>query len=258
MEVVLIYAIWCGHCQKLLNNIDRYKTLFKNKGLKFTMIESNNTELLSQYENDYHFNTQYFPFLFIITEIIENNKKSYKINELPTDLGELNEKLSEFSKKETFINQNNNIIVVFTSFKNEREKSIIEKYRKLSLRNNYDFRVIEINFIQDSFFIILNDSEKIKRYLSKISLNINSSYKYLDVLTSNKQKYYFIKEDLLKLYNIIVNTNKNIGSSFIPQFLLNLLNPDYNQQSKLNNNRVIKCKLSNNDYPSNMDCQTIY
>ena len=148
--------------------------------------------------------------------------------------------------------------MVFTSFKNEREKSIIEKYRKLSLKNNYDFRVIEINFIQDSFFIILNDSEKIKRYLSKISLNNNSSYKYLDVLTSNKQKYYFIKEDLLKLYNIIVNTNKNIGSSFIPQFLLNLLNPDYNQQSKLNNNRVIKCKLSNNDYPSNMDCQIIY
>ena len=258
MEVVLIYANWCGHCQKLLNNIDQYKTLFKNKGLKFTMIESNNTNLLSQYENDYHFNTQYFPFLFIITEIIKNNKKSYKINELPTDLGELNEKLSEFSKKETFTNQNNNIIVVFTSFKNEREKSIIEKYRKLSLRNNYDFRVIEINFIQDSFFIILNDSEKIKRYLSKISLNNNSSYKYFDVLTDNKQKYYFIKEDLLKLYNIIVNTNKNIGSSFIPQFLLNLLNPDYNQQSKLNNNRVIKCKLSNNDYPSNMDCQTIY
>lgn len=258
MEVVLIYANWCGHCRDLLNNIDQYKILFKNKGLKFTMIESNNTDLLSQYESNYKFNTQYFPFLFIITEIIENNKKSYKIKELPTDIGKLNEKLSEFSKKETFINQNNNIIVVFTSFKNEREKSIIEKYRKLSLKNNYDFRVIEINFIQDSFFIILNDSEKIKRYLSKISLNNNSSYKYLDVLTSNKQKYYFIKEDLLKLYNIIVNTNKNIGSSFIPQFLLNLLNPDYNQQSKLNNNRVIKCKLSNNDYPSNMDCQTIY
>ena len=258
MEVVLIYANWCGHCRDLLNNIDQYKILFKNKGLKFTMIESNNTDLLSQYESKYKFNTQYFPFLFIITEIIENNKKSYKIEELPTDIGKLNEKLSEFSKKETFINQNNNIIVVFTSFKNEREKSIIEKYRKLSLKNNYDFRVIEINFIQDSFFIILNDSEKIKRYLSKISLNNNSSYKYLDVLTSNKQKYYFIKEDLLKLYNIIVNTNKNIGSSFIPQFLLNLLNPDYNQQSKLNNNRVIKCKLSNNDYPSNMDCQTIY
>lgn len=258
MEVVLIYANWCGHCQKLLNNIDRYETLFKNKGLKFTMIESNNTNLLSQYESKYKFNTQYFPFLFIITEIIENNEKSYKIEELPTDIKALNKQLSNFSKKETFTNQNNNIIVVFTSFKNEREKSIIEKYRNLSLKNNYDFRVIEINFIQDSFFIILNDSEKIKRYLSKISLNINSSYKYLDVLTSNKQKYYFIKEDLLKLYTIIVNTNKNIGSSFIPQFLLNLLNPDYNQQSKLNNNRVIKCKLSNNDYPSNMDCQTIY
>lgn len=258
MEVVLIYANWCGHCQKLLNNIDRYETLFKNKGLKFTMIESNNTNLLSQYESKYNFNTQYFPFLFIITEIIENNEKSYKIEELPTDIKALNKQLSNFSKKETFTNQNNNIIVVFTSFKNEREKSIIEKYRKLSLKNNYDFRVIEINFIQDSFFIILNDSEKIKHYLSKISLNNNSSYKYLDVLTSNKQTYYFIKEDLLKLYNIIVNTNKNIGSSFIPQFLLNLLNPDYNQQSKLNNNRVIKCKLSNNDYPSNMDCQTIY
>lgn len=258
MEVVLIYANWCGHCQKLLNNIDRYETLFKNKGLKFTMIESNNTNLLSQYESKYNFNTQYFPFLFIITEIIENNEKSYKIEELPTDIKALNKQLSNFSKKETFTNQNNNIIVVFTSFKNEREKSIIEKYRNLSLRNNYDFRVIEINFIQDSFFIILKDSEKIKHYLSKISLNNNSSYKYLDVLTSNKQKYYFIKEDLLKLYNIIVNTNKNIGSSFIPQFLLNLLNPDYNQQSKLNNNRVIKCKLSNNDYPSNMDCQTIY
>ena len=258
MEVVLIYANWCGHCQKLLNNIDRYETLFKNKGLKFTMIESNNTNLLSQYESKYNFNTQYFPFLFIITEIIENNEKSYKIEELPTDIKDLNKQLSNFSKKETFTNQNNNIIVVFTSFKNEREKSIIEKYRKLSLRNNYDFRVIEINFIQDSFFIILNDSEKIKHYLSKISLNNNSSYKYLDVLTSNKQKYYFIKEDLLKLYNIIVNTNKNIGSSFILQFLLNLLNPDYNQQSKLNNNRVIKCKLSNNGYPSNMDCQTIY
>lgn len=258
MEVVLIYANWCGHCQKLLNNIDRYETLFKNKGLKFTMIESNNTNLLSQYESKYNFNTQYFPFLFIITEIIENNEKSYKIEELPTDIKALNKQLSNFSKKETFTNQNNNIIVVFTSFKNEREKSIIEKYRNLSLRNNYDFRVIEINFIQDSFFIILNDSEKIKHYLSKISLNNNSSYKYLDVLTSNKQKYYFIKEDLLKLYNIIVNTNKNIGSSFIPQFLLNLLNPDYNQQSKLNNNRVIKCKLSNNDYPGNMDCQTIY
>ena len=39
--------------------------------------------------------------------------------------------------------------MVFTSFKNEREKSIIEKYRKLSLRNNYDFRVIEINFIEN-------------------------------------------------------------------------------------------------------------
>lgn len=258
MEVVLIYANWCGHCQKLLKHIDQYKTLFKNKGLKFTMIESNNTDILSQYENNYNFNTQYFPFLFIITEIIENNKKSYKIEELPTNIEALNKHLSNFSKKETFTNQNNNIIVVFTSFKNEREKSIIEKYRNLSLRNNYDFRVIEINFIQDSFFIILNDSEKIKRYLSKISLNINSSYKYLDVLTGNKQKYYFNKEDLLKLYNIIVNTNKNIGNGFIPQFLMNLLNPDYNQQSKLNNNRVIKCKLSNNDYSSNMDCQTIY
>ena len=168
MEVVLIYANWCGHCQKLLNNIDRYETLFKNKGLKFTMIESNNTNLLSQYENDYHFNTQYFPFLFIITEIIENDKKSYKIEELPTDIKALNKQLSNFSKKETFTNQNNNIIVVFTSFKNEREKSIIEKYRKLSLKNNYDFRVIEINFIQEPFFIILNDSEKIKHYLSKI------------------------------------------------------------------------------------------
>ncbi len=258
MEVVLIYANWCGYCRDLLNNIDQYITLFKNKGLKFTMIESNDTKLLSQYESKYNFNTPYFPFLFKIIEIIENNKKSYKIEELPTDIGKLNEKLSEFSKKETFTNQNNNIIVVFTSFKNEREKSIIEKYRKLSLKNNYDFRVIEINFIQDSFFIILNDSEKIKRYLSKISLNINSSYKYLDALTGNKQKYYFNKEDLLKLYNIIVNTNKNIGNGFIPQFLMNLLNPDYNQQSKLNNNRIIKCKLSNNDYPSNMDCQTIY
>lgn len=254
MEVVLIYANWCGHCQNLLKNIDQYKTLFKNKGLKFTMIESNNTELLTQYERKYNFNTQYFPFLFIII----NNGKSYEIKELSTNIKTLNSQLSEYSKKETFTNQNNNIIVVFTSFKNEREKSIIEKYRNLSLRNNYNFRVIEINFIQDSFFIILNDSEKLKLYLSKISLNNNSSYKYLDVLTSNKQKYYFNKEDLLKLYTIIVNTNKNIGSSFIPQFLLNLLNPDYSQQSKLNNNRVIKCKLSNNDYPSNMDCQTIY
>ena len=49
MEVVLIYANWCGHCRDLLNNIDQYKILFKNKGLKFTMIESNNTDLLSQY-----------------------------------------------------------------------------------------------------------------------------------------------------------------------------------------------------------------
>ena len=152
MEVVLIYANWCGHCQNLLKNIDQYKTLFKNKGLKFTMIESNNTELLTQYERKYNFNTQYFPFLFIIV----NNGKSNEIKELPTDIGKLNEKLSEFSKKETFTNQNNNIIVVFTSFKNEREKSIIEKYRKLSLKNNYDFRVVEINFIQEPFFIILN------------------------------------------------------------------------------------------------------
>ena len=233
MEVVLIYANWCGHCQKLLNNIDRYETLFKNKGLKFTMIESNNTDILSQYESKYNFNTPYFPFLFKIIEIIENNKKSYKIEELPTDIEALNKHLSNFSKKETFTNQNNNIIVVFTSFKNEREKSIIEKYRKLSLKNNYDFRVIEINFIQDSFFIIFNDSEKIKLYLSKISLNNNSSYKYLNVLTSNKQKYYFNKEDLLKLYTIIVNTNKNIGNSFIPQFLLNLLNPSYEPQNKM-------------------------
>ena len=154
MEVVLIYAIWCGHCQKLLNNIDRYKTLFKNKGLKFTMIESNNTDLLSQYESKYKFNTQYFPFLFIITEIIENNKKSYKIEELPTDIEDLNKQLSNFSKKETFTNQNNNIIVVFTSFNNEREKSIIEKYRNLSIKNNYNFKVIELNFIQNSFFVL--------------------------------------------------------------------------------------------------------
>lgn len=254
MEVVLIYANWCGHCQNLLKNIDQYKALFNNKGLKFTMIESNNSELLTQYERKYNFNTQYFPFLFIII----NNGKSYEIKELSTNIETLNSQLSKYSKKETFTNQNNNIIVVFTSFKNEREKSIIEKYRNLSLRNNYNFRVVEINFIQEPFFIILNDSEKIKLYLSKISLNNNSSYKYLDVLTSNKQKYYFNKEDLLKLYTIIVNTNKNIGNSFIPQFLMNLLNPDYNQQSKLNNNRVIKCKLSNNGYPSNMDCQTIY
>ena len=68
MEVVLIYANWCGHCRDLLNNIDQYKILFKNKGLKFTMIESNNTDLLSQYESKYKFNTQYFPFLLNIEQ----------------------------------------------------------------------------------------------------------------------------------------------------------------------------------------------
>ena len=112
MEVVLIYANWCGHCQKLLNNIDRYETLFKNKGLKFTMIESNNTNLLSQYESKYNFNTQYFPFLFIVKETVKNNKKSYEIQELSTNIIDLNKQLTEFSKKETFTNQNNNIIVV--------------------------------------------------------------------------------------------------------------------------------------------------
>lgn len=257
MEVVLIYANWCGHCQNLLKNIDQYKTLIKNKGLKFTMIESNSTELLTQYERKYNFKTQYFPFLFIIIETVKNNERSYEIKELSTDIKKLNEQLTEFSKKETFTNQNNNIIVVFTSFNNEREKSIIEKYRNLSVRNNYNFKVIELNFIQDSFFVILKDSEKINHYLSKI-LQSNNSKKYLELLINNKQKYYFNKDDLLKLYTIIVNTNKNIGNSFIPQFLLNLLNPSYEQQSKLNNNRIIKCKSSNNGYHYNIDCRTIY
>lgn len=257
MEVVLIYANWCGHCQILINNIDQYKTLIKNKGLKFTMIESNNTDLLSQYESKYNFNTQYFPFLFIVKETVKNNKKSYEIQELSTNIIDLNKQLTEFSKKETFTNQNNNIIVVFTSFNNEREKSIIEKYRNLSIKNNYNFKVIELNFIQNSFFVILKDSEKINYYLSKISQS-NNSKKYLELLINNKQKYYFNKDDLLKLYTLIVNTNKNIGNSFIPQFLLNLLNPSYEQQSKLNNNRVIKCKSSNNGYYGNIDCQTIY
>ena len=79
------------------------------------------------------------------------------------------------------------------------------------------------------------------------------------------------KDDVLKEYNSLSNTIDKIKilkdeiktgidllSGEVDEDILNLLNPDYNQQSKLNNNRVIKCKLSNNDYPSNMDCQTIY
>ena len=37
-----------------------------------------------------------------------------------------------------------------------------------------------------------------------------------------------------------------------------LLNPNYDTQSKLNNNRVVKCKISKNGNIDNIDCQTIY
>ena len=88
MEVVLIYANWCGHCQKLLENIDKYKSLIKSNGLIFTMIESSNTKLISQYEDKYNFKTQYFPFLFII--------KDSSIEELTTNFNDLQIQLKNY------------------------------------------------------------------------------------------------------------------------------------------------------------------
>lgn len=253
MEVVLIYANWCGHCQKLLENIDKYKTLIKNYGLIFTMIESSNTKLISQYEDKYNFKTQYFPFLFII--------KDSSIEELTTDFNDLQIQLKNYSKqKETFSNNNNNIVVVFTNSNNDNENSIIEKYRKLSIKNNYYFKVIVLKYLNKSFFIIFDDTDKIRSILSKLAnLSYNSDItQYLSNLIKDNVRYYFNRDDLLKLYTIIINTNKNMGSNFIPQFLINLLNPNYDTQSKLNNNRVIKCKISKNGNINNIDCQTIY
>lgn len=253
MEVVLIYANWCGHCQKLLENIDKYKSLIKSNGLIFTMIESSNTKLISQYEDKYNFKTQYFPFLFII--------KDSSIEELTTNFNDLQIQLKKYSKqKETFSNNNNKIVVVFTNSNNDNEISIIEKYRKLSIKNNYYFKVIVLKYLNKSFFIIFDDTDKIRSILSKLSnLSYNSDITlYLSNLIKDHKRYYFNREGLLKLYTIIINTNKNMGSSFIPQFLINLLNPNYDTQSKLNNNRVVKCKISKNGNIDNIDCQTIY
>lgn len=233
MKVILFHASWCGHCHDLLQIIDQFEDVLKNKGIKLYKYESTeDKKKIGEFEEYYKFNIEYFPTLLLID--------GKKIEELPTDFDSFKKRILEIDETESFDNQeesknkkNKKILFIYSTFKNQKENKIIKKYEELAKINDFVCSpMVDIN-LQKPFFVVSDNG--------------------------NIQRYYFIQNDLKDLYSYITNSKKFLGNSFIPQFLYNLINPDYKTQEKLGNNKVVKCKYSvdsnNNTYA---DCQTIY
>lgn len=234
MKVILFHASWCGHCRDLLDVIDKYKKFLHNKGIRLYKYESTeDIKEIKEFEKNYGFNLEYFPtFLLVEGENYE---------ELPTDFEDFKKRINEIcnkGNKESFNNQedkneNKKILFSYATFKNPSENKIIRKYEELAKVNDFLFSsIVDIN-LQKPFFVV---SDK-----------------------GNIQRFYFVQSDLKDLYTYITNSKKFLGNTFVPQFLVNLFNPDYKTQEQLGNNRIVKCKYTTDSNGNiHSDCQNIY
>lgn len=254
MEVLLIYANWCGHCQQLKKHFHELDDYFKNQKIKFIKLEESDAEDIVKYENKYNFKNRYFPFLCVFYSI-DGKKEQY---ELPTDIEQMKQEFKTLLsrlKSEGFDNnedneQNDNFnITVYYPTNKKNILNIIRKYKKLAQDNNIQFNIIKDTTLKNPFFdCVVNEKNK---------------------------KFYFNYDDLKQLYNLIINHKKFLGFDFLPLTIKNMINDlinpntqqtiepinhNYEQQSRLGNNKVLKCK---NTYDDNgniiaSDCQTIY
>ncbi len=245
MEVFIIHAEWCGHCRKLMekDNIKKFIKYLNDEKIKYNIWENDkNRKEINLFQKNNGFYVQYFPTLLL--------KKDGKLIELSPNFSEFKKKIDENLNKENFnneerygsesskkynteTNKKNKILFVCATFKNQRENKLIKKYKDFAEINGFNYKARVDENISNPFFILI-DGE-------------------------NSYKYYFIIEDLKNLYTYISNSKKNLGTSFIPQFIYNFLNPDYETQSQLGNNKVIKCKYSHDENGnSHSYCQTIY
>lgn len=257
MEVLLIYANWCGHCQNLKKHFQELDDYFKNQKTKFIKLEESNVKDIQSYENKYKFKNQYFPFLCVF--YIVNGKS--KQHELPTDIEQMKqefETLKSKLKRENFDNQqieqtkqsDNFDITVYYPRDKKNILSIVSKYKKLAQDNGIQYNIIKDTTLKSPFFDC--------------------------VVNSDNKRFYFNYDDLKRLYNLIINHKKFLGSDFLPLTIKNMIkdllspsetkqhfkpiNHNYKQQSRLNNNKVLKCKNTFDDNGNIIasDCQTVY
>lgn len=245
MEVFIFHARWCGHCRTLMekNNIKNFIKYMNDKKIKYYIWEdSENRDSINSFQRDTKYDVRFFPTLLL--------KKDGKLIELSPNFSEFKKKIDEILKKENFnneernsnesnekhnteTNKKNKILFACATFKNQRENKLIKKYKDFAEINGFNYKARVDENISNPFFILIDGV--------------------------NSYKYYFIIDDLKNLYTYISNSKKNLGSSFIPQFIYNFLNPDYETQSQLGNNKVIKCKYSYDENGNNHSyCQTIY
>ena len=239
MEVFIIHAEWCGHCRKLMEkkNIIKFINYLNSENIKYNIWENDkNRNEINLFQRDNGFYVQYFPTLLL--------KKDEEIIELPSNFSDFKDKIDEYLNKEDFNNEEkysenketskqNKILFACATFKSQRENKLIKKYKDFAETNGFNYKARVDENISKPFFILI-DGE-------------------------NSYKYYFVIEDLKNLYTYISNSKKNLGNSFIPQFIYNFLNPNYETQSKLGNNKVIKCKYSYDEKGnSHSYCQTVY
>lgn len=251
MEILLIYANWCGHCQALKAHFTELDNYFNRHNVKFIKLEeSEKEEEIKKYEDKYHFKNQYFPFLCVF--YIDNGK--IKKHELSTDILEMKKDFETLIKEvkviEPFDNNNdNNDFTITVYYPQDKPKilNIIKKYKQIATENNITFNVNRDSSLKSPFFDCLINGEN--------------------------KRFYFNYDDLKMLYNLIINHKKFLGFDYLPlaikKIITDLLNPDdkpetltydYQKQSRLNNNKVLKCKYTydkNGDKMFN-DCQTVY